>query len=113
MRLFLMTAIAVGTLSAASLTMTSEAEARQSTKSFSCSAVRALIDRRGAVVLSTTSSRVYNRFVRNFQFCPTRTFAVRKSVPTTTGACRVTYCDNTPPAFGFAREGTGGNRGFR
>ena len=113
MRYILASAIVAGTLATAGIATVSTAEARQSTKSFSCNGLRALIDRRGAVVLNTTSRYVYNSIVRNFQMCPTRTFAVKNSVPTTTGSCRVTYCDNVRPSFGFAREGTGGNQGFR
>ncbi|WP_156798356.1 hypothetical protein [Ahrensia sp. R2A130] len=100
MRTLMMAAIAGGTILATGVAATGKAEARQSTKSFTCDGVRSLINRRGGVVLNTKNSNVYQRLVRNYKFCPSPLYARRTTVPTKTGPCRVRYCSQTPPLGG-------------
>lgn len=70
-----------------------KAEARPSTKSYTCAGVKNLIRKRGAVVMNHKSRHLYQRFVHSFRYCrypynTTRAFRV----PTKTGMCSLRVC---------------------
>lgn len=89
--LTLAAAIAAGVLSTAAFT--TSAEARPSTKSFTCEGAKRFIrNNGGAVVMNTTSPRVYRRFVAYGNQCGFG-YARRYSVPTKSGSCQLLYCD--------------------
>ncbi|MEE9375664.1 MAG: hypothetical protein V3V04_04960, partial [Rhizobiaceae bacterium] len=48
------------------------ADARPSTRSYSCERVKDIIHDRGAIVLNTKNSHVYRRFVSNRNYCAYR-----------------------------------------
>ncbi len=86
-------AAVVVTLSAANaIVAPGSAEARQSTQNFTCDGVHNFVDRRGAVVLNTKSSRIYRRFVRDRTFCALNEKTRRYTVPTRDGGCRLNIC---------------------
>lgn len=69
------------------------AEARPSTKSYTCSGLKSFIKSRGAVVMNTKNRFVYRRFVASTRFCPVYERATRFTVPTRSGSCRVLVCE--------------------
>ena len=69
------------------------AEARPSTKSYTCNGVKNLVRQRGAIVMNHKSRHLYQRFVHSYRYCrrpynTTRSF----KVPTKTGACYLRVC---------------------
>ena len=80
-------------LSAASSSfIVTDAEARPSTKSFTCRGVQDYVQRRGAVVMNTKNSRVYKRFVANRSYCSAFEITETRTVPTRTGGCYLRIC---------------------
>ena len=73
-------------------TSASDANARPSTKSFTCSGLKNFIDRNGAVVMNTKNNRVFDRLVANNFYCLRGTYRERVVVPTKNGRCRVLRC---------------------
>lgn len=76
--------------------------ARPGTQSYTCEGVRDLIAQRGAIVMNTTSSHVYRRFVANRSFCSYGERTKRYSVPTRSGRCSLRICvefDNDDDLF--------------
>jgi len=71
---------------------TTFAEARPSTRSFTCEGVRDYIYDRGSVVMNTKNSSVYRRFVANRSYCPPDQARVTFAVPTRTGRCNLSIC---------------------
>jgi len=84
--------VATSVTVAGTLVASTSAEARQSTRNFTCSAVRDLVDRRGSAVLNTKNARVYRRFVRDRTFCALVEGTRRISVPTRDGGCSLRIC---------------------
>lgn len=79
---------------------TQTADARPSTKQFSCQGLKQFIDQRGAVVMDTKNNRVYKRLVKNRSFCELVQSTGRFTVPTTSGTCRVKICRDINPGGG-------------
>jgi len=73
-------------------TSVSDANARPSTKSFTCSGLKNFIERNGAVVMNTKNNRVFDRFVANNFYCLRGTYRERVVVPTKNGRCRILRC---------------------
>ena len=65
---------------------------RESTKSYSCSGLKQMLRKRGAAVMNTKNSRVYERFVAHRGYCQYEEVTRRVSVPTKNGTCRVSKC---------------------
>jgi len=78
-------AIAITTID--TLATSNNADARQGTRIFTCSAVRNLVDSRGSVVLNTKNERVYRRSVRDRTQCELVEDIQRISVATRYGGC--------------------------
>lgn len=68
------------------------AEARPSTQAFTCAGVQNFVEDRGAVVMNTTKSWVYRRFVADRSYCDRGESTVRYSVPTQSGRCGLRIC---------------------
>lgn len=68
------------------------AEARPSTKSYTCSGLKGFIASRGAVVMDTKNRRVYDRLIASRRFCTFDKKPERIDVPTRTGQCQVLHC---------------------
>ena len=68
------------------------AHARDTTRAYTCEGVKALVKQRGAVVLDTTSNRVYQRFVSNRSQCSLEEKTSRYYVPTKSGKCQLRIC---------------------
>ncbi len=69
------------------------ADARPSTKSFTCIGVQDYIDARGAVVMNHKRSDLYRRFVAHSGYCRNEGGATKIFVvPTKTGSCRLRIC---------------------
>ena len=74
------------------------ADARPSTRSYSCPEVRDLIRTQGAVVMDTKNTSIYRRFVHSLHYCkPPDNSLVKYSVPTKTGTCKLKICDEWRP----------------
>ncbi|MEL6505754.1 MAG: hypothetical protein AAFO61_13385 [Pseudomonadota bacterium] len=92
-RIFLSTAIAVSALLYSSAQFTAQAQARPSTKNFTCEGARQFIRQRGAVVMNHKSPRLYRRFVDNRNQCFDRTDRLERFfVPTRSGQCALRIC---------------------
>lgn len=69
------------------------AEGRPDTRALDCRTVQRLVDREGAIVL-TTGDHTYDRYVAARSFCPVPYEPVPASVPTAdTNDCVVYRCD--------------------
>ncbi|MDD9909619.1 MAG: hypothetical protein OXR62_08005 [Ahrensia sp.] len=75
------------------LILTGHAEARPSTKSFTCEDAREFVNQQGAVVMDTKSSRVYRRFVSNRSYCSAFELIEWHFVPTKSGSCSLKICE--------------------
>jgi len=70
------------------------ADARPSTRSYTCDGVKALIRKRGAVVMNHKNNNVYRRFVYSLGYCKRPDNRLRSfRVPTKTGTCTLKICD--------------------
>lgn len=69
-----------------------EAEARPSTRSFTCEGVRDFVFDRGAVVMNHKSPSLYRRFVANRSYCDFEKVTKRYRVPTRSGSCTLLIC---------------------
>ena len=69
------------------------ADARPSTRSYTCEGLKDLIWSRGAIVMNHKNSSLYQRFVASRNYCrrPYNT-TKRFRVPTKTGACYLKVC---------------------
>ncbi|MGI9355276.1 MAG: hypothetical protein ACR2PF_08990 [Rhizobiaceae bacterium] len=72
--------------------ISTSAEARPSTRSFTCQGVQDYVQRRGAVVMNTKSPRTYRRFVANRTYCSSFEITETRTVPTKTGGCYLRIC---------------------
>jgi len=72
--------------------LTSPSQARPSTYSYTCAALKDLIFQQGAIVLNTKGTSVYKRFVADVTFCTRSQKTQRISVPSKSGKCRIFYC---------------------
>ena len=86
----LLSTLLLGALIAA--TALTSADARLSTKNFTCSDVKDLVFQQGAIVLNTKSSSVFRRFVADRSFCQRDQIARRISVPSKSERCRLLHC---------------------
>ncbi len=68
------------------------ADARPSTRSYSCEGVRDYIYHRGAIVMNTKNRSVYRRFVADRSFCQPRESLKRYYAPTRDGQCSLHIC---------------------
>ena len=92
--------IAVGALATFHMLAPSPADARPSTRSYTCAGVKNLIRARGAVVMNHKNSRVYQRFVHSWRYCRRPNNATRSfRVPTKTGSCSLKVCTERRPLF--------------
>lgn len=66
--------------------------ARESTRAYTCEALKTLVNQRGSIVLDTTSNRVYERFVSSRSQCAVEQVTRNYSVPTKTGRCDLKIC---------------------
>lgn len=87
------------TLSAAFLTAAAftifaqNANARPSTKAFTCAGVQDYVYARGAMVMSRKRSDLYRRFVAHAGYCRNEGGSTKIfNVPTKSGACRLYIC---------------------
>lgn len=93
----LVLAVLIGSMAAVAW-FTPQAEARQSTRSFSCSGVQDHVRDKGAVVLSTKNDSIYRRFVSSLFHCrPPENSLVKFTVPTKSGSCKLQICDEWRP----------------
>ena len=81
-----------------------DATARESTKSYTCAGLKQMLRKRGAAVLNTKNSNVYERLVANRSQCEFEQVTRRISVPTRDGSCRVRKCEQRDD-FLFGRGG--------
>ncbi|MEP1205943.1 MAG: hypothetical protein ABJM29_04815 [Rhizobiaceae bacterium] len=74
------------------------AEARPSTKSYTCSGLKSLIRDHGSIVMNHKNRSLYQKFVHSRRYCrrPYNT-TKRFRVPTKTGACYVRICYERRP----------------
>ena len=70
-----------------------DATARESTKSYTCAGLKQMLRKRGAAVLNTKNSNVYERFVAHRGYCQYEEVTRRVSVPTKNGVCRISKCE--------------------
>lgn len=90
--------LASATILIASFSVLAVAEARPSTKSYTCNGVKNFIADRGAVVMNHKASHLYRRFVANRGFCKsTSRFLKAFSVPTKSGRCTLRICVDINP----------------
>ena len=68
------------------------AEARPSTKAYTCEGARNFIAARGAVVMDTKNARVYRRFVSSRSQCSAAQRTQRFYAPTKSGDCSLRIC---------------------
>ncbi|MEO0547126.1 MAG: hypothetical protein AAF035_09265 [Pseudomonadota bacterium] len=85
-------AAAIASAVAFTMLATTLAEARPSTRNFTCDGVRDFVADRGAVVMNHKSSSLYRRFVSGFGFCSFDERRAPFTVPTRDGACRLYIC---------------------
>lgn len=78
-------------IAAIPLTAETYAQNRVSSKALTCSGAKELVNRRGVVVMST-SSTTFTRVVKNRSFCDGEELIRFISVPTKNGQCRVKIC---------------------
>ena len=92
----------IATVAATALmTLSAAAQGRPDARTMSCGEVQALIDRHGAVVL-TTGQHTYDRYVASRRFCLPAELPKRASVPTRdTPNCPVYRCDHFDPDDDF------------
>ncbi|MEM9731964.1 MAG: hypothetical protein AAF903_00600 [Pseudomonadota bacterium] len=92
-RILLSSALALAAMAAIPLIAPTAAEARPSTKSFTCQGVRQFIRQRGAVVMNHKGPRLYQRFVDNRGQCYNRSDQLERFfVPTRSGQCALRIC---------------------
>ena len=82
---------------AVSVVFVASAQARPSTKSYTCAGVKQLVARNGAIVMNTKNRHVYNRFVANRSYCQLEEITRSVSVPTKSGRCRLKICIEYDP----------------
>lgn len=69
------------------------AEARPSTKSYTCNGVKNLVRQRGAIVMNHKARHLYQRFVHSYRYCRYPDNSTKRfKVPTKTGACYLRIC---------------------
>ncbi|NKB51279.1 MAG: hypothetical protein GKR97_03470 [Rhizobiaceae bacterium] len=87
-------AIAASTLAALNFALpVSTADARPSTRSYSCEALKDLIYDRGAIVMNHKNSSLYRRFVHSRQYCRRPDNSTKRfRVPSKTGTCYLRVC---------------------
>ena len=76
-----------------STALPASAAKRESTKSYSCSGLKQMLRKRGAAVMNTKNSNVYERFVAHRGYCQYEEVTRRVSVPTKNGVCRISKCE--------------------
>ena len=78
---------------------TRPADARPSTRAYTCEGVWNLINRRGAIVMDTKNSNVYRRFVKNRSYCPSDMVLFQYLAPTRDGRCQLYICRSPETDF--------------
>ena len=68
------------------------ADARPSTKSFTCDDVQDYVEDRGAVVMNTKNRSIYRRFVANSSYCRFSEITKIYVAPTRSGSCYMRIC---------------------
>ena len=76
------------------------ANARDTTRAYTCEGVKALVKQRGSIVLDTKNNRVYERFVENRSQCQLAQITRNISVPTKSGMCMLKICRDIQPGGG-------------
>ena len=72
------------------------ADARPSTKSYTCEGVKKLVQKKGSIVLNTKNSSVYSKFVASASHCTREQIAKLRTVPVKSGTCRLRTCVPNP-----------------
>lgn len=73
-------------------------QARPSTRSYTCTALKQLVRKRGAIVMNYKGSSVYRRFVDNFGACRYPDNTVRRfRVQARDGSCALKVCYEYEP----------------
>lgn len=84
--------VAVAAMLAAISTVPALAQGRPDSRAMSCGQVQALLEARGAAVL-TTGEHIYDRYVASRYFCRYPDMAVRATIATSdTASCPVQRC---------------------
>jgi len=74
------------------------ADARPSTRSYTCQGAQNLVRQRGAVVMNHKNNNLYQRFVANLGYCKYPANRLKRfGVPTKDGACSLYVCDEYRP----------------
>ena len=103
-RLGLIIASTVVTGTLALTVFTSFAEARPSTRSYTCEGARAFVASKGAVVMNTKNANVYRRFVRGYAQCRRDEVVEPFAVPVRGGRCTLRICRPKPDRFPLLRR---------
>ena len=70
-----------------------QADARPSTKSYTCQGLKKFIAQKGKVIMATRSQLTFSIFVSNSGQCPRTSYFLEKTrVPTKSGQCTVFTC---------------------
>ncbi|MEL6947870.1 MAG: hypothetical protein AAFO73_09590 [Pseudomonadota bacterium] len=80
------------------------ADARPSTRGFTCGGLLDFVDARGAVVMNHRSSSLYQRFVSSRSYCELDEITQRFSVPTRSGRCVLRICKSQFKFKGGGRD---------
>ncbi len=87
-------AVAASTVAALNFALpATSADARPSTRSYTCEALKDLIYDRGAIVMNHKNSSLYRRFVHSRHYCRRPDNSTKRfRVPTKTGTCYLRVC---------------------
>jgi len=99
LQLFMMGA-AASTIIASTFAI-SAADARPSTRSYTCSGAKNLVKSRGKIVMNHKSSSLYRLFVANRSYCARDETTKIFVVPTKSGSCRLKICSQLDLEFNF------------
>lgn len=92
-RYLISTAIALSAMAFSPVLLSQPAEARPSTKSFTCEGVKDFVRRNRAVVMNHKAPHLYRRFVSSRQQCYNHDDRLaRFTVPTRSGRCSLRIC---------------------
>ena len=84
----------------ACLVFVNTANARDTTRAYTCEGVKALVKQRGSIVLDTKNNRVYERFVASRKQCTLSQVTISHRVPTKSGTCLLNICVDRQPGAG-------------
>lgn len=75
-----------------------DADARPSTRSYTCQGAQNFVRQRGAVVMNHKNNSLYQRFVANLGYCKYPANRLKRfRVPTKDGTCSLYVCDEYRP----------------